>query len=160
MSLEEIVQLFEAQPAFRALKIETFPAGPKYTAVLEATGSRLHVSGGWGVQQLMEALRRGVHAFIPSTMEPIYCRIFNNFWDGREEAAQTLFDELLPVLAFAHSHIDVALPFFKRLRVREGVFASEAVRPPAPPLDPWQSQEAERLIDKVLKLQARVKPEN
>lgn len=43
-----ICDLFEEVEAFRCLKIETTPAGPKYTAVLEATGGRLHVSGGLG----------------------------------------------------------------------------------------------------------------
>ena len=87
LPLEETVALFQRVAAFRALKIETLPAGPKYSAVLEATGGRLHVSGGWAVQQLPDALRRGVHAFIPSTMEPLYCRIYAHFAAGREAEA-------------------------------------------------------------------------
>ncbi len=156
LPLEEIAALFQRVPAFRALKIETLPAGPKYSAVLEATGGRLHVSGGWAVQQLPDALRRGVHAFIPSTMEPLYCRIYAHFAAGREAEAQALFEALLPVLAFAHSHIHVALRFFKRLRAAEGVFATDAVRPPVPPLDAYQQAEADRLIGRVLALQARM----
>ncbi|HEX7926178.1 MAG TPA: dihydrodipicolinate synthase family protein, partial [bacterium] len=72
MALEDITMLFGAVPQFQALKIETLPAGPKYTHVLEATGGKLHVSGGWAVMQMLEALRRGVHAFIPSTLDPVY----------------------------------------------------------------------------------------
>ena len=159
LAMEDIVNLFEKVPAFRALKIETNPSGPKYTQVLQATGGRLHVSGGWAVQQMMEALRRGVHAFIPSTMEVLYCQVYREFQQGREESARALFEEMLPVVAFAHSHIHVALRFFKRLRLREGIFASDAVRPPVPPLDAWQSHEADRLIEKVLSLQASLAPE-
>ena len=155
-SLEEITGLFDRLPAFRALKIETVPSGPKYTQVLQATGGRLHVSGGWAVQQMMEALRRGVHAFIPSTMEVLYCRVYQDFQQGREEEARSLFEEMLPVLAFSNSHIHVALRFFKRLRHREGVFATDTVRPPVPELDAWQSHEAERQVNRVLALKARL----
>jgi 4-hydroxy-tetrahydrodipicolinate synthase len=47
VSLELICRLFEAVPSFRCIKVETVPAGPKYSRILEATGGRLHVSGGW-----------------------------------------------------------------------------------------------------------------
>ena len=156
LPLEEILLLFERIPAFRALKIETIPSGPKYSQVLKATGGRLHVSGGWAVLQMMEALRRGVHAFIPSTMETLYCRIYRDFQAGEEELARALFENMLPVLAFSNTHIHVALRFFKKLRVREGIFANDAVRPPVPPLDAWQSQEAERQIARVLRLKTEV----
>ncbi len=157
LPVEELTALFEALPAFRALKIETLPAGPKYSAMLAATGGRLHVSGGWAVQQLPEALRRGVHAFIPSTMDALYCRLYADFSSGREDAARERFEAMLPVLAFAHSHIHVALRFFKRLRVAEGVFSGDSVRPPVPPLDPWQTHEADRLIARVLAMQAQLR---
>lgn len=158
LPLKEIERLAAALPAFRALKIEVNPAGPKYTAVLEAAGGRLHVSGGWAIQHMLEGLRRGVHAFIPSTMEPIYCRIHAHFAAGREEEARALFEAALPAIAFAHSHIDVALGFFKRLRVAEGIFATDRVRPPTPPLDAYQRHEADRHIRRVLALQADTAP--
>ena len=82
LPLATIVGLFERVPAFRAIKIETVLAGPKYSAVLEATGGELHVSGGWAVGQMMDALARGVHAFMPTGLEPVYCRI-HQLYRGR-----------------------------------------------------------------------------
>jgi 4-hydroxy-tetrahydrodipicolinate synthase len=67
LPLPLICQLFEEVDAFRCLKIETVPAGIKYSAVLEATDGRLNVSGGWAVMQMLEGLKRGVHAFMPIT---------------------------------------------------------------------------------------------
>ncbi len=72
-----VARLFEEVDAFRSLKIEVVPAGVKYSQVLAATGGRLHVCGGWAVMQIIEALDRGVHAFMPTGMHSIYTRIFN-----------------------------------------------------------------------------------
>ena len=146
LALEEIVDLFEAIPRFRGLKIETVPAGPKYSAVLAATGGRLHVSGGWAVSQLMDALRRGVHAFMPTEMEPIYVAIHRLYRAGDEAAARRLFESLLPVLAFSNQHIDVSIRFFKMLRKANGLFATDRCRPPVPDFDAVQAREAEILI--------------
>lgn len=64
-----IKRLFETVPAFKCLKVEVVPAGPKYTEVLQVTSGGLHVSG-WAVGQIIEGLDRGVHAFMPTGMHP------------------------------------------------------------------------------------------
>lgn len=58
--------LFADVPCFRSYKCEVVGAGAKYSAVLAACGGKLHVCGGWAVTQLIEALDRGVHAFMPT----------------------------------------------------------------------------------------------
>ena len=73
MSIELIAHLFDILPRFRYVKVETANACPKYTQILDRTGGKLFVSGGWAVMQLMEALDRGVQAFMPeSSMVRIY----------------------------------------------------------------------------------------
>ncbi len=156
LPVEVIARLHERVPAFRAIKIETVQAGPKYTAVLEATGGRLHVSGGWAVMQMLEALERGVHAFMPSGMEPVYCAIHRAFLDGRTEAARELFEALLPVLVFANQHIDVSIRFLKHLRVTQGLFSTDRCRPQVAPLDRFQQRSAERLARHARALEARI----
>ena len=74
-----IATMFETIPAFRCLKVEVAPAGPKYSAVLETTGGRLHVSGGWASDQMIEALDRGVDAFFSTAMTGLYRRIFEAY---------------------------------------------------------------------------------
>jgi 4-hydroxy-tetrahydrodipicolinate synthase len=156
LPVEVIATLFERVPAFRAIKIETVRAGPKYSAVIEATQGRLHVSGGWAVTQMIEALERGVHAFMPTGMEPVYCAIQRSFEDGRIDAARALFEAALPALAFANQHIDVSIRFFKHLRRIGGLFATERCRPPVAPLDPFQQRSALRLASQALALEARI----
>ncbi|MFB3816714.1 MAG: dihydrodipicolinate synthase family protein [Candidatus Methylomirabilales bacterium] len=80
MPVELIRRLFETLPGFRCIKVETVPAGPKYSRLLEATEGRLHVSGGWAVTQMLDGLARGVHAFMPEgSMVRIYRRIYDLF---------------------------------------------------------------------------------
>lgn len=158
LPLPLIVRLFEEVESFRCLKIETVPAGVKYSAVLAATGGRLHVSGGWAVSQMLEGLARGVHAFMPTGMHQIYTEIYNRYRAGDIEAARALFYELLPVLAFANQHLDISIHFFKRLLWRQGIYATPRVRLPILPFDNIHQQEADRLIERVLPMLARLKP--
>ena len=147
-----IMDLFEEIDSFRCLKIETVPAGVKYSAVLEATGGRLHVSGGWAVSQMLEGLARGVHAFMPTGMHSIYTEIYRRYQTGQIESARSLFYELLPILAFANQHLDISIHFFKRLLWRQGIYATPRVRDSILPFDKIHQQEADRLIERVLRL--------
>jgi dihydrodipicolinate synthase/N-acetylneuraminate lyase len=148
-----IVRLFESVPAFRALKIEVAPAGPKYSAMLEATQGRLHVSGGWAVQQMLEALDRGVHAFMPTGMHFIYTRIYRLYAAGDRAGAEQLFHRILPVLAFANQHLDISIHFFKLLLHRQGIYATPRVRDPILPFDPYHRRNAEALLARAMDLE-------
>jgi 4-hydroxy-tetrahydrodipicolinate synthase len=142
-----IARLFEEVASFRCLKVEVVPAGAKYTEVLQATGGRLHVSGGWAVMQMIEALDRGVHAFMPTGLHELYVRIDRLYREGRREQARALFHRLLPVLAFSNQHSDLAIRFFKRLAWRQGIYATARVREPLLPFDAAHERIADELID-------------
>lgn len=153
--VELIRTLFDEVPAFRCIKIETVPAGPKYTEVLHATGGALNVSGGWASLQLIEALDRGVHAFMPSAHHWVYARIVCLYRAGRRGEARALFEELLPILAFTTQHIDVSIQFQKLLAVRQGVFTTAAVRSPAIVLDSVHRALADELVERAVDLHRR-----
>jgi dihydrodipicolinate synthase/N-acetylneuraminate lyase len=116
MAIADLLRLQEQIPAFQYLKLETVPAGPKYTAVLKATGGRLHVSGGWALSQMIDALDRGVHAFMPTELEPLWVAIYRLHRGGQVDASRRLFEGVLPIVAFSNQHIDVSIRFFKQLR--------------------------------------------
>jgi len=147
-----IARLFEEVAVFRALKVEVPLAGVKYSAVLAATAGRLHVSGGWAVMQMIEALDRGVHAFMPTGLHPLYTRIYTLYAQGRRDEAQALFDRLLPVLAFSNQHLDVSIHFFKRLLHRQGLYATARVRPPIREFDACHARVADELIAYAMQL--------
>ncbi len=147
-----IVQLFEQIKAFRSLKVEVAPAGVKYTEVLKATQGRLHVTGGWAATQMIEALDRGVHAFMPTILHPIYIRIFNLHRAGRRDEAIEWFNKVLPVLSFSHQHLDISIHFNKKMVHSQGMFATDLVREPILPFDAFHQRVARGLIEYAIQL--------
>ena len=153
MSDEDILLLYNNIHKFRGLKIEVLNSGPKYSRILEATNHQLHLSGGWAIMGMIEALNRGVHAFIPSTMEIIYNKIYNLFIENKIELSRELFCKILPILSFTHQHIDIAIKFSKMLRVKEGIFKTSMCRSPIKNFDSFQKEEANLLLREVSILQ-------
>ncbi len=157
LSDQLILDLFNSVPAFRCLKVETIPAGVKYSRMLELTEGRLNVSGGWAVSQMPEALQRGVHAFMPTGMHWIYTQIFKDYQEGRVDEATALFNDILPVLAFSNQHLDISIHFFKRLLWRQGIYPTSRVRDPIIPFDQTHESISAKLIDRVIMVENRIK---
>jgi 4-hydroxy-tetrahydrodipicolinate synthase len=153
LSDDLIVDLFEKVPAFQCLKIETIPAGPKYTRVLDLTQGKLNVSGGWAVTQMMEGLQRGVHAFMPTGMHYIYTSIYRLFEEEKILEAEALFGKIIPVLAFSNQHLDISIHFFKRLLYRQGIYNTPNVRNPILPFDTVHKKLADKHIDRIIQLE-------
>lgn len=154
---ELICDLFETVEAFRCLKIETVPAGVKYSRMLELTQGKLHISGGWAVSQMMEGLQRGVHAFMPTGMHFAYTTIYRLFEEGKQQEAEQLFLEILPVLAFSNQHLDISVHFFKRLLFRQGIYPTANVRSPALPFDTLHQEIADKHIAHIIQLEHKIK---
>ena len=151
-----LVKLFETVEAVRAVKVEVVPAGRKYSELLSATGGRLHVSGGWAVMQMIEALDRGIHAIMPTALHSIYVRIYQLHIAGNRQAARRLFDQVLPILAFSNQHLDISIHFFKRLLFAQGIYPTSDVRPPSLPFDETHARVAGELIARARALEAEV----
>ncbi len=157
LALDDILLLRQDLPAFQCLKIEVALPGPKYSAVLAATQGALHVSGGWAAAQMLEALHRGVHAFIPTAMDAIYVAIYRRFQAGDLAGARALHEQLTPVLAFSNQHLDTSIRFFKHLRHREGIFSTPLCRAGVRSLDEHQMRELELNVDRVLAMQGQLR---
>jgi len=157
LEVEEIVRLRETLGGkLLGVKIETVPAGPKYSAVRAACGDDLFVAGGWAVPQMIEALDRGVHAMIPeSSMIRVYKAVDRAYREGVRGQAAALFRRLLPVLAFANQDLATSIAFFKRLLVRKEIFETPRQRMPFR-WDDTSERIAQELIDLYLDLEAEV----
>ncbi|MDR7418057.1 MAG: dihydrodipicolinate synthase family protein [Armatimonadota bacterium] len=155
LSLETLRAVRDAVPALAGVKIETVPAGPKYSAVRNAFGTDLYICGGWAVPQMIEALDRGVDGMVPeASMVRVYCRIYRLHASGDRDAALRLFRQLLPVVAFTNQEIRLSIAFFKALLVRKGIFAYETMRWPGFEWDAPGRRIAEELIDLYLSLES------
>lgn len=148
-----IVRLFARVERFNWLKIEVRDAGPKYSQVLAATSGELNVAGGWAVTQMIDGLDRGVHAFMPTGMHPIYVEIYRRYASGDRVGAAQLFQQIEPVLAFSNQSLNVSIRFFKQLLHCQGVYATPGVRIPGEPLTPEQDRAARELISVVTSIE-------
>ncbi len=154
LDIDTIRRLRDAVPTLAGLKIETVPAGPKYTLVKRHFGSDFFVAGGWAVPQMIEALDRGVDAMIPeSSMIPVYAAIWRDYNAGRRQQALERFHRLLPVLSFTNQEIRLSIAFFKLLLVTKGILASDRMRWPGFEWDPYNRRIAEELIGSYLTLE-------
>jgi len=150
---ELILDLFEKVEAFRCLKVETVPAGVKYSRILELTNGQLNVSGGWAVSQMIEGLQRGVHAYMPTGMHYIYTNIYRLFTEGNKKEAENLFQQILPILAFSNQHLDISIHFFKRLLFKQGIYPSDLSREPILPFDNLHQKIADKHIEKIIQIE-------
>jgi dihydrodipicolinate synthase/N-acetylneuraminate lyase len=151
-----IVRLFEELEPFRCIKVETVPAGSKYSAILAATGGRLHISAGWAVPQLIEALDRGIHAVTPGGLHWVIVEVVRRYRAGDRASARALFDRLLPILGWQNQHIDISNQFLKLLAARQGIFACAALRQPMVPFDAYHRRIADELIEEAVVLHAEI----
>jgi dihydrodipicolinate synthase/N-acetylneuraminate lyase len=83
-------------------------------------------------------------------------RIFRLWQEGRPDEARELFERALPILAFSNQHIEVSIRFWKSVRRRQGLFATDSCRPPVHPLDAVQIEQAEALGRRAIALEAEV----
>jgi len=141
-----ILELFEKVPQFRCLKVEVAPAGPKYTAVHEASGGLLHLSGGWAALQMIEALDRGVDVFMNTALTRFYQAVIDAHDAGDRDLAFRCFHRMLPVLAFTRQHLDISIHFHKRQFHHFGIFSTVRTRKNDVPWDPYHERQAEELL--------------
>ena len=108
---------------------------------------------------MLEGLRRGVHAFMPTGMHWIYTKIFKDFQQGNIDEATALFNEISPVLAFSNQYLDLSIHFFKRLLWKQGIYPTPNVRQPILPFDDIHREMADELIQKVVEIEDHIKVE-
>ena len=152
-----IRRLTQVLPSLSSLKIESNPAGPKYTAIREICGGEMFLAGGWAIAQMIEALDRGVDAMIPEcSMVRVWSAVDRCYRSGRREEAIRIFNRVQPVVGFTHQDLSVAIAFGKRLLVRKGIFATERMRASDFRWDRYNGRVAGELIDYYLELEASV----
>lgn len=155
LSLDFIRRLRAELPTLIGLKVETIPAGAKYTAVRQALGSDFYISGGWAVPQLIEALDRSVDAMIPEcALTRVYAAIYRAYSSGDRAAAVSLFRELVPVLVFSNQDLYHSIAFFKRMLAYRKLIKSATLRAPGYSWDRYNLRIADELIDHYLALES------
>ena len=142
-----LARLFKEVECFRCLKIETNLPGPKFTEMLEKTGGRLNISGGWSITQYIEGLDRGVHGMVPTAMHEIYCKLDKLYRDGYRDQACKLYQRIQPIIAYSNQNTEISRRFYKRMLWRMGIFATPNVRIQSMNFDSYYQRIADDMID-------------
>ena len=152
---ELIVQLFNEVESFKVIKIEVAGCGPKYTRILKATNGNLNISSGWGNDQMIEALDRGIHSIMPSGLFELYTGVYNLYAAGKREAAKKLFYDILPIIAFTRQGQSTNRKFHKRYFKKMGIFATDLSREPVV-FDEYHERYADELIERAKTIISRL----
>ena len=147
LDLETIVALTEAHPLITSLKVEIPGAGAKTSAAHEAG---VEIVAGWGGLGYPEQVARGAVGCMPgSDLGPAIKHIDVALRLGDSDAAWSLYECILPLLAFETVSLDRILLGAKRHLRRRGLFTSEVLRAPARTLDPVESVTVDALLDEL-----------
>ena len=150
-----IADAFEKFPSVIGAKIEVKFTAPKCTKMLKMTDGKMIVASGWGNDQLMELLDRGVHTVMPSGLFELWVHVYNRHKAGDRAGAQKLFYDMLPIVTFTRQSQELNRWFHKHYLMKLGAFRTDLSRE-AVFLDDYHVRYADELIERAQKLIAEL----
>ncbi len=150
VAVETLASLFDGIDCLTWIKTEVVGRYRKVSELRSVLGSSARI-GTAGVEYI-EALDRGVDAYMPTAYHDLYALIYNLHRAGRRDRAVEVYHLLLPMLSFSYAHTGTVLN--KRLLKRMGVFADTRIRTYAVPFDAYEERIADELIERYLGLSA------
>lgn len=117
-------------PQLRSFKIETIDSLGKIARLRRASPRPIHCCSGWPVTGFLDSLASGVDAVMPTSLTPALVRVARLLADGREDEARQLFAQFLPLFNYMVGSSGKSIAVNKKLRVAEGVFATDRCRSP------------------------------
>lgn len=142
-----LVNAFETFPSVVGTKLEVKFTAPKCSELLRLTNGKMLVASGWGNDQLLELLDRGVHTVMPSGMFQLWTKIYSLHSSGNREEAKRLFYDMLPIITFTRQSQELNRWFHKRYLKTFGAFRSEQSRETVY-LDDYHLRYADELIQR------------
>ncbi|MBQ4375615.1 MAG: dihydrodipicolinate synthase family protein [Erysipelotrichales bacterium] len=147
MPVDFLAELFRDIPSFKVAKVETKNCGEKYGQLLKATNGKLNISSGWGNDQMIEALDRGIHSIMPSGLFELFTGVYKRYAAGNREAAKKLFFDILPIITFTRQGQSLNRKFHKRYMKAFGIFDTDLSREPVQ-FDEYDARYADELIER------------
>jgi 4-hydroxy-tetrahydrodipicolinate synthase len=147
------VELAKRHPNFRFAKLEVILPGAKCAEIVEKSQGQVQVVYGLGGIAMLDGLEHGASAMMPgSACLEVYVRTYALYKSGQKSAARELFHRLVPYLAFALQHLELAVHIEKRVMVRRGSLPNARNRQPTIALDESYGREMDLLVDSVVAL--------
>lgn len=147
------VELAHRHPNFRFAKLEVVLPGEKCAEIVEQSKGQVQIIYGLGGIAMMDGLAHGASAMMPgAACLEIYVRVYELYRQGRHAQAKALFERLVPYLAFALQHLEVAIQIEKRVLHKRGVLPNSRLRAPTLSLGATYQVQIESLVDSVIAL--------
>jgi dihydrodipicolinate synthase/N-acetylneuraminate lyase len=147
------VELAKKHPNFRFAKLEVLLPGEKCAEIVDQTKGQVQIIYGLGGIAMMDGLAHGASAMMPgAACLEIYVRVYDLYHQGRKDAARALFERLVPYLAFALQHLELAIHIEKRVLHKRGIVTNSRMRPPTLSLDRTYEAQMDSLVNTVIEL--------
>jgi len=147
------VELARKHPNFRFAKLEVLLPGEKCAEIVEQTKGQVQIIYGLGGIAMMDGLAHGASAMMPgAACLEIYVRVYELYLQGRKQEATALFERLVPYLAFALQHLELAIHIEKRVLHKRGILSNSRMRPPTISVDRTYEVQMDSLVDSVIAL--------
>lgn len=148
MSADLLVQIADAIPNARYLKLEDPPLMEKIGAIRERT-DKFEIFGGLGGMFLLEELNRGASGTMTGfAFTEILVAVFNLFNEGRKPEAEAMFDRYLPLIRYENQP-QINLTIRKEFLKRRGAMVNATPREPFNPIDGGTQDEISWLLKRV-----------
>ena len=150
-----LVKAFQSFESVVGAKLEVKYTAPKCPKLIAETDGKMLVVSGWGNDQLLELLDRGVHTVMPPGMFELWTKVYDLHSHGNREAAKRLFYDMLPIITFTRQSQELNRWFHKRYLRTLGAFATELSREEVV-LDEYHYRYADELIARARDIIARL----
>lgn len=148
MSAEGMRALARAHPNVKILKVEA--SAVTIARLIEVTEGAFDLFNGRAGIDMIETVRAGGVGIIPGAESvDVLVRIFDHLAAGRDEEAERLYADILPMLVFLMETIDTFLVYGKPLLGRRLGLSETAPRPPASPASAFGLTLAQRFADRL-----------
>ena len=102
---------------------------------------------------MMDGLAHGASAVMSgAACLDVYVRVYDLYKQGQKAEAKALFYKLVPYLAFAMQHLELAVHIEKRVFVRRGILPNARMRQPSLVLDATYQDQIEDIVTMVVEL--------
>ena len=149
--VEWMVKAFESFESVVGCKVEVKYNGPEFTQLIRATDNKMIVSSGWGNDQMLELMDRGVHAIMPSGLFELFVNISRLHKSGNREGAKRLFFDTLPIIEFTRQSQELNRWFHKHYFKKVGIFKTDVSREQVV-LDEYHLRYADELIQRAIEI--------
>ncbi|HEX4488158.1 MAG TPA: dihydrodipicolinate synthase family protein [Terriglobales bacterium] len=138
---------------FLFAKLEVTLPGRKAADVVEQSKGQVQIIYGLGGIAMIDGLAHGASAMMPgAACLEVYVRVYELYTQGKKAEAEALFQRLIPYLAFALQHLELAVHIEKRVMVKRGLLPSARMRQPTISFDDIYQAQIDRLVDSAVAL--------